>query len=145
AVGLPGGPGRAQRHPAHRLDPTGDDDVVLAGHDAVGGLLDGGLARAAGPVHGDPAHGLGPAGGQHRVAADVGRLVPDLADTAPDDVVDGLRVDAGARDQCLQYVRGQVHRVDPGQRTVPLADRGADGLDDDGLWHGVLLCDLGAD
>ncbi len=50
-----------------------------------------------------------------------------------DDVVDPLGIDAGAVDQGLQRVGQQVGRVPVGQGALALADRRADGVDDDGF------------
>ena len=38
-------PGDAHRHPAHRFDAAGDDDVLDAGHDRERGVVDGLLTR----------------------------------------------------------------------------------------------------
>ena len=88
---------RAHRHPAHRLDAAGDDDVVLAGDQPGRGEVHRLLARSrtAGrrsrraPISGQPAASTA-------VRRDVEGLLADLADAAPDDVVDERRVDAGA-------------------------------------------------
>jgi hypothetical protein len=136
AVGAAEVPAGAQRHPGHGLDPTGDDDVVLPGHHHPGREVERRLARSAGPVERDAGDGLRPARGEDGVAADLRGLVSDLVHAAPQDVVDEVRVDARALLQRAQHVRGQVDGVHLGQRTLPLADGGADRVDDDGLGHG---------
>ena len=73
------------------------------------------LAGAALPVERGAGHRLGPAGGEHGVAADVPRLLADLGDAAPDDVVDVGRVEPGALGERAQHVRRQVDRVDAGE------------------------------
>ena len=78
--------------------PRGDDHVVGAGHDALGGEVEGLLGGAALAVDGGGGHRLGPAGGQHGVAADVERLLADLHDAAHDHVVDQGRVEVVALD-----------------------------------------------
>jgi hypothetical protein len=47
---------------------------------------------------------LGPARREDGTAAHVVRLLTDLADAAPDDVVDPTRVDAGALDERAQHM-----------------------------------------
>ncbi len=65
------------------------------------------------------------------VAGDVAALLADLGDAAADDVVDPLGVDAGALDERRQGVAEEVGRVPAGERALALADRRADGVDDD--------------
>ena len=61
-----------------------------------------------------PGTRLRPAGGEHGVAGDVEGLLADLADAAPDHVVDLGRVgQACALGERVEHVRRQVHRVDP--------------------------------
>lgn len=134
-VGLSRGPVRAERYPAHGLDATRDDEVVLSRHHGMRGLVDRLLAGAAGPVDRDRRDVFGPAGGEHGEPADVAGLVADLGDTAPDHVVDRAGVDAGALDERLQHLGRQIRRVDRGEGAVALADRGAYGVDDDGVSH----------
>ena len=95
---------------------------------------------------GDAGNRLGESGAQQRIAGDVDRLVADLGDGAGDDVVDLRRVHAGACHQFAQAVRQQVGGQHVVQRTagLALADRGADGADDDGVaalvdWSLLLL------
>ncbi|GAB4697760.1 hypothetical protein MOKP118_11840 [Mycobacterium avium subsp. hominissuis] len=123
-VGPPAvGQRRAHRGARHRLDAAGDDDVVVPGDHARRREVDGLLARPALPVDGHARHGLGPAGGQQRGAADVEGLFAGLHDAAPDDVVDDARVDAGLVDQAVEHLRGKLGRMHPRQPAVALADR----------------------
>ena len=92
--------------------------------------------RPALPIDGGARHVLGPAGGQHGIAADVGGLLAHLHDAAHDDVVDERRVEAGAVDQCLHRLGGQVDRMPVLQLAVATAERRADGIDDDCGGHG---------
>ena len=108
--------------------------------------MQGLLARAALPVHAGAAHGLGEAGGQRGVAADVDALLADLPDAAHDDVLDQRGIDARALDQRLQRVCGQIDGVDglEGSGVLTAAERGADGADDDCFAHGMVsLAELG--
>ena len=82
------GPRRTQRYPAHHLDTARHDDVLLAGHHGLHREVQRLLARPARAVDGGPGMLSGQPGGQHRVAADIARLVADLRDAAPHHVVD---------------------------------------------------------
>src|SRR5690242_6781766 len=62
-------------------------------------------------------------------------LVAHLVDATPQHVINELRVHARPLGQRGEHDRGQVHRVHVGQRPPALADRSADGVDDDGFWH----------
>ena len=126
---------RPHRHTGHHLDAGGDDDVVGAGDHALGGEVGGLLARPALAVDGGARDVLGPAGGEHGVAGDVHALLADLHHAAHDDVVDDRRVDAGAVDERLQRLGGEVDRVPVLELAVALPERGADGLDDHGGGH----------
>jgi hypothetical protein len=151
AVGVAGGDAGAERvgagrdvgphrHAAHRLHAAGDDRVVGAGHDALGGEVHGLLGAAALAVDGRGRDRLGQPGGEHRVARGVHRLLGDLVDAAADDVVEALGVDARALDERAQRPGEQVDGVDGVQRALAglaPADRGADGVDDHGFAHGV--------
>ena len=70
------------RHPRHRLDPAGDDEVVVAGDEPGGGEVHGLLARAALPVDRGARDGLGEPGRERGVAGDVDALLTDLRDAA---------------------------------------------------------------
>src|SRR6266568_1394393 len=116
-----------------------DDHVVLPGDEPGGGEVHRLLAGPALPVHGDPGDRLRPARGQQRAPGDIQRLLADLRYAAPDHVVDDRRIDTAPPGQRLQHVRGQLHRMNPGQPSVPLADRRPDRLDDDRVPHGFSL------
>ena len=130
---------RAHRRGGHDLDAGGDGDVVGTGDHALGGEVGGLLGRAALAVDRGGGHRLGEPGGEHGVAADVEALVPDLHDAAHDHVVDERGVEVVALDEALQDLAGEVGRVPPRQLSVALATRSADGVDDDGGGHGLLL------
>ena len=93
----------------------------------VNGLL-GGAALA---VDRGGGHGLGPAGAEDGVAADVDALLGDLHDAAHDDVVDQRRVEVVALGDRREGLRGEVDGVDGAELAVALAARGADNVDDD--------------
>ena len=122
---------RAHRGVGHALDARRDGDVVGAGHDALGGEVDGLLRRSALAVDRRGGHRLGPARRQHRVAADVERLLGDLHDAAHDDVVDQRRVELVALGDGLERLGGQVHGVPAPELPVALAAGRPDGVDDD--------------
>ena len=128
---------RAHRHAGHHLDAGGDDDVVGAGDHALGGEVGGLLAGAALAVDRRAGHLLRPAGGEDGVAGDVHALLADLHHAAHHDVVDDRRIDAGAVDERLERLGGEVDRVPVLELAVALAERGADGFDDDGGGHDV--------
>ncbi len=138
---LPGGHVGPHRHPAHRLHPAGDDQVVRARDHALRGEVHGLLGGAALAVHRGRRDRLGQAGRENGVAGGVHGLLADLVDGAADDVVDQLRVDARALDQGAQGVGEELYRVDVGEGAVrlALADGGAYGFDDDCVAHGAGL------
>ena len=79
---------------------------------------------------------LGQPGVQPGAADHVVGLLAGLGDAAADDLLDQLRVDAGAAQhlglgEAQQH--GGVHAREP---ALPLAERGADGVDDHGVAHG---------
>ena len=128
--------GRAERDPAHRLDAAGDADVHGARVDEVGdevvGLLRGRALAVDGRARGLP----GQAGGEPGAAGDVVALRTGLGHAAADDLLDQGGVDACAADDLLLGGAQQVRGVEARQRAACLADRGAYGLDDDGISHG---------
>src|SRR4051812_45087293 len=136
-----GAEGRADRDLAHVLHAAGDDDVLGAAHDALGGEVQGLLARAALAVDRRTGHLFRQTGGQPRGAGDVARLRPQRVEAAEDDVFDHRGVDAGPADELFEDVRPQVGGVGGRQTTVLLADRGADRFDDVGLGHGSRLAE----
>jgi hypothetical protein len=83
-----------------------------------------------------PGIALGPAGGEHRVATDVGGLLADLHHATHDHVVDHHGIDARALDQRLQRLRREVDGMPVLELAVAPAERRANGIDDDGGGHG---------
>jgi hypothetical protein len=67
------------------------------------------------------------------VPGHVAALLPCLRDAAPDDVVDEPGIDVVAVEELAQRVGEQVGRVPSGERALPLADRSAQRVDDDGF------------
>jgi hypothetical protein len=89
-------------------------------------------------ISASPRHLLGQAGLQQGLARRV------LARTrrqhlAHDHLTDLRRVDVGARQRFLDHDRAQLGGRDLGQRAAELADGGADGRNDDDVFHAVLL------
>ena len=128
---------RSHRRVRHGLHPGGHDDVVGARHDALRGEVQRLLGGAALAVDRGGGHRLGPAGGEHGVAADVERLLGDLHDAAHDHVVDQCRVELVALGHRLEGLGGQVDGVPAAELPVALPAGGADGVDDDCGGHGV--------
>jgi len=129
---------RADGDLAHVLHAARDDQVGGAAEHGLGGEVHGLLARAALPVDGDARHRLGQARGQPRGPGDVAGLGPDRVHAAEYDVVDGAGVGAGPGQQGLDHVRAEIGRVRAGQAAAAAGDRGAHGVDDEGLGHGSL-------
>jgi len=81
------------------------------------------------------------AGGDPGVAGDVAALLSRLANATADDVVDLAGVDVIAIEQLTERVPEQIGRVPTGQRSLALADRRAQRVDDDrfadlrAYWH----------
>ena len=101
------------------------------------------LARAALAIDGGRGNRLGPTSGEHRVAADVEGLLPNLHDATHDHVVDQCGIEIVALLQRLQDVRGKSGWVPILQFAVALAAGGANGVDDYCFCHvisrGVLV------
>src|SRR5262249_29274816 len=126
---------RAHRHARHVLDATGDDDVVLAGHDALCREVGGLLAGAAHPIERGPAHIEGQAGDQRGIARNVEALLAELVDAAKNDVLHLGRVHADAADEITQDQRREVVGANGRELPVLFADGGANGSDDDSVSH----------
>ena len=79
------------------------------------------------------------AGREPGLAARRAGLLAGLADAADHEVLDGPGVDAGAVHQSGEGLGEQVDAVQAGQGPALLAAShgGADGIDDDGLGHGI--------
>ena len=109
----------AHRHARHRLDATGDDQVVPAGADLLRGHVDGFEAGRAETVDLDAADGVGQAGDGDGGARDVGTLIADRADDAEDEVGDAVLVEVGEADaQFVDQAGDQRDRLDRVQRPV---------------------------
>ena len=110
---------------------------MRAGGDHVVHQVRGLLARAALGVDRGGAGALGEPGVQPGPADHVVGLLTGLGDAAADDLLDQLRVDARrarSTSACAKpEQRGGVHAREP---ALPLAERGADGVDDHGVAHG---------
>ena len=85
-----------------------------------------------------PTVDLREAGRERGVAGDVDALLADLHDAAHDHVFDERGVDAVALDDRAQHVRGEVDGVLVLQLAVAAPERGAKGVDDDGVGHECL-------
>src|SRR5205807_1345225 len=124
------------RHSRHDLDTAGHCDIDLTGYNSRRGEVNRLLRRAALAVNRRTRNRLGPAGAEHSVATDIEALLADLADHAPDDVVDDSRVDTRALGESTQDVGGQVHRVDVLVSAVAATHGCPNSIDDDGVTHG---------
>jgi hypothetical protein len=91
----PGAAVRAHRHPAHRLDATGEDQVLEAAAHPGGGLVDGLEAGGAEAVQLHAGDGLGVPRLERGGLRDVAALVAERGDDAEHDVVDPVRVERG--------------------------------------------------
>ena len=141
-VAVDAAPVGAHRHARHALDAAGDDQLLLAGHHAHGREVERLGARAAEAVQGHARGGVGPAGGEHGVAAHVGALLADLADAADDDVFDVLRAQAGTAGELVQDLGEQllgVHARKSALAGLAAAARGPDRIEDEDVTHGGYL------
>ena len=129
----------AHRHPGHRLDAGGDNHVIGPGHHALRGEVRRLLARAALAVDRQARDRLRPTRSKNGVAADIEGLFTHLGYAAHDHVVDELGIQVGPFGQGLEGLGGQVRRMPVLQSSVPLAHRGADGVDDHGFRHEISL------
>jgi hypothetical protein len=126
---------RDQRRARHRLDSAGEDQIGVAAADRAAGLvyrLEPGGAQA---VDGHARGGLGQAGDQRRHPRDVAVLLTGAVRVAEDDVVDRVGVELVAVDRGAHHVRGEVVRAHGRERAGVAADRGAQGVDDEGFGH----------
>ena len=121
-VHRPGAAVGAHRHARHRLDAAGEDQVLPAGGDLLGGDVDGLEARGAEAVELDAGDGVRQAGLDRRGLGDVGALVADRRHAAEDDVVDPVGIKAPvAREQLVHQPHHEVDRLGRVQRAVALA------------------------
>ena len=121
----------------HLLDATGDNDILHARHDGLGGKVNSLLGGAALAVDRRARHMLGQPRREPARAGDVAGLAADRVEAAEHHVLDGARVDATSIDQCRQGMCPEVSRMDARQGSAALADWSADRFDDVSLWHGT--------
>ena len=127
---------RPQTHARHRLDSAGDADIDGARCyqpcDHVVRLLRGAALR----INRRSGDRVRQAGRKPGVSRDVRRLLARLRHATADDLLDQLGLDAGALDHLRLRVGEQLHRVQPRQLPVALADRRSHRLDNDSFRHG---------
>src|SRR5690606_10843075 len=112
----------AHGHAGHRLDATGEDELVPARADVLRSHVDGLEARRAEAVDRDAARGDRQVRDGDRGAGDVGTLVADGADDTEDQVGDAVLVEVGeANTQLVDQARNQGDRLDGMQRARLLA------------------------
>jgi hypothetical protein len=127
-------------HARDRLDAAGDDDVVLAGDDALRRGRDRLQPARAEAVDRHPARRDREPRAQRDLPCDVaaGRALGSRA--AHDDVVDLGGVELGALDRRLDGVAAERRSVRHVEGAFPaLGERSAGGGNDDGGGHGMLL------
>ncbi len=83
------------RYPRHRLDAAGEDEVVPAGSDLLGGHVDRLEARGAEAAERDPGDRVRESGEQGGGAGDDHALVTHRGHAPEDQVVDGGGIEAG--------------------------------------------------
>ena len=104
-VHRPGAAVGAHRHARHRLDAAGEDEVLPAGGDLLGGDVDGLQARGAEAVELHAGDGVRQAGLDRGGLGDVGALVADRRDAAEHDVVDPLGIEAARCGSSISCIR----------------------------------------
>ena len=140
----PTGPGLgvgAERYPAHRLDPTGDDGVHRARGDEPGGQVGRLLRRPTLRVDRGGGHGEGQAGGEPRRAGDVEGLLAHGGHAPAHDLVDLGGIDARPIEHGPLDGAEQVGGMHAGQAPAPAPDGAACGFDDHDVSHGRSLWD----
>src|SRR6185437_5450066 len=129
------------RHPGHRLDAAGQDQVLPAGADLHRAEVDRLQARRAEPVDLQPGDGVGQASGQCRGTWQVPALVADRGHHAEHDVVDPLGVEVRvAVAQLVDQPGDQGDRLDAVQRAgrLALTPGGAQGFVEECFSHDGL-------
>ena len=119
--------------------PQAMPTLMVPGLDHVVDQVRGLLAGTALGVDRGRAGGLGESCVQPRAAHHVVGLLTGLRDAAADHLFDQRGVDPGATEHLGQDVAEQLPGVYAGQPAVALAERSADGVDDDGVSHGPKL------
>ena len=128
---------RTHWHAGHHFDAGGNHDVVCASHDTLRREVRCLLRRTALAIDGGCGNRVGPACGQHSVTADVECLLAHLHHAAHHDVVDEAWIDAGAVDERLECLGGEIYRVPVLQLAITTAKRRSDCVDDDCVNHGI--------
>ena len=126
---------RPHRHARHVLDARRDDDVEVAGLDRRRAVERGLQRRSALAVDRRGADRLRPAGDEHRLPADVQRLLADLGHAAHLHVLDLAGLDVEPVDEAVQDLRRELVGADLGERAAAPPDRGANRIDDERVTH----------
>ncbi len=126
-----------ERNARHGFDPAHHEEVAVTGSEAFGGGGDGLEAGGAIAVHGGGGHVLWNAAAQ---SDDAGQVcgVGGLGDTPEDDLGNTGGIDPGAGQERDHGVPSEVGRGEPGQIGSHLAERGADGVEDDHEIGGLM-------
>ena len=124
-----------QGHPAHHLGTAGDHQVVVVRCHTSGGEVHGLLGRTALAVDGRGRHRLGQSGRDPPVAGKVRALLPHLAHTPADDVVDPRGIHTRPLNERGQCETQEVRRVPVGERAAALTEGRAHDVDDDRFPH----------
>ena len=95
-------------------------------------------------IHRSARHGVGQGRGQHRIARDIGRLLPDMADAAKDDVFDECRISVRTSQQAVEDLCREVNGMPTGEAAATATAGGAKGSDDIGVGHEAFLGFSGA-
>ena len=127
--------GEAHRHPRHRFHAGGDHDVHGAAHHGLRGEMQRLLRGAALPVDRGTGHALRQLRGHDGVARDVVGLFARLHHAAHDHVFDLVGRGAGAFNQRVQNLGGEIGRMPAGETSSLAAAGGAGGGDDVSLGH----------
>jgi hypothetical protein len=134
-----GGHVGAEGDAGHRLDPRGDADLDRAGGDHVVDHVGGLLPRAALGVDHGAAGVLRQPGVQPRAPHHAVGLLTGLGDTPGHDLLDELGVETGPREDLAHGVADENRGMHAGQPALPLAEGGADGVDDHWSAHETKL------
>ena len=135
---LPGhglvGLGHDVRRPAHALDTTGQDELVVADPDRARRLHDRLGTGGAEPVDGHAGHADRQPGEQRGHPADIAVLLARSVGVAQDHVVDLCGIDFGvAREQLGDRCGGEVVGAHAREAAAEAAERGAYGVEEVGV------------